>query len=146
MYVIGNKKIKEYQGFIIVLGIIISSLFFIFHLIYKTPNTLFMFIFCVLFFIGATVYYCMFYLIKVDVNFFYMENLFKKGKIPTNEFNKIKVVSIMPYIISISFKNKKRYFFMLDSFETFKAILKSNKNTIENNLTNKINNIIAAKE
>lgn len=142
MIEIGNDRIKDNQIMLIILGVIFPSLMFLFYLIYKTQNCLIIFIISILFFTIALVYNLRLYRVSVNKEYFYIENILRKFKIEKNEFITIKVECTFPYILSITFTGGRRYLFLLNSSDSFKAMFSFNKKKIETQIINKVDHII----
>ena len=124
MNAIGDQKIKYYQKFTIILGIIIISLFFILWLFKFIEGSIVLF---AIFLLGIIVLiYSQVYLIQYDDKYFYLSNIYKKIKVPSNEFNKINKVIFLPLFYKIHFKSSS-YFFILESSTVYKKFFSFGK-------------------
>ncbi len=142
MIELGNDRIKYNQTMLIIMGILFLSMMYWFYYIYKTQNCLIILILSLLFIMVALFSNLRLYRIRVDKEYFYIENIFRKLKIGKNEFITVKVVSIMPYTLAITFTGGRRYLFVLNSSDSFKAMVSFNKKKMGNQVINKIELII----
>jgi hypothetical protein len=142
MIEIGNQNVKYNQILLIIIGVLFSGIMFWSYIICRTENCLIIFILSLIFISVAFFYNLRLYRIRVDKDYFYIENIFRKLKLEKNEFISIKVISILPYILAITFNSERRYLFTLNSSDSIKAMVSFNKKKIEKKIIDKIEQIL----
>jgi len=91
-------------------------------------------------FIPLNLFYIKIYEIKFDKDFFYVENIYRKIKIPADEFVKIDEIKIFSITYKIKFTSSSYLFFITSSDSYKKLSLKNRK--IEEIYTEKIKELI----
>src|SRR6056297_436897 len=124
-YSIGDTKIKFYQKALIIISIITLFVFFSAWIFGYTNIRIP--IYSLFMFIPLNLFYIKICEIKFDKDFFYIENIYRKIKIPANEFVRIDEIKIFSITYKIKFKSSSYLFFITSSDSYKKLSLKNRK-------------------
>lgn len=133
---VGRNSMKKIQVAIIIVAVIFSIFVIVEIIIYRNKNAIAVLLIGDIFFSLLLFTYSKIYNINFDTNFFYINNIFSKKVIRTEDFEQISAAnSISPNVFSISFKENGKYQFMLNEDETWKMMKSKDKKKYANDLT-----------
>lgn len=139
--IIGSEKIKDYQITLIAMGIFILVLLGPFYIIDKNIYSLIVLLIGVAFVLSFSVAYSKLYKIEFNGNHFKISNLFSKKE---EYYSNLKGVSIklkIPFVLCISFKGGRKYYFMLNSKDNITIFFRS-KDEILSNVKRQIDDMV----
>jgi hypothetical protein len=144
LFELGDSKIAYYQKLIFVIGAVLL-LFFTFISLNSNNKYYYYFPFIIFaLFSIISFLYTKVYGIKYDSDYFYISNLFKKEKVCSSHFIKIRKVIHIDFLYIAVFKDNKSFVFMVKSQDILKYFFNYRDKHI-NELTQKINQTIDKK-
>ena len=129
MNTIGHKSLKIYQKTALVISTLIMIIMIILWIYKHVDYDMVIFPLIMLGLINFL--YSKLYRIDYDENYFYLDSIYRKRKIPVNEFDKIKDVFFLPSIFRIKFNSDSFLFMISDSMAYKKFFSISDKRTDE---------------